>query len=325
MAEETKSNLKARIITTVIFVAACIIAFSIMKRNKKRREYDYYAYFNDVAGLARSSQVQINGVRVGKITDVQITEDRRLKVIITTVEGVELPEGTIASLASGGLTGDKIVKLLPGKGPGILPDKATLVTNLDTSVLPMSARIKPLMKTAKVMLRGSDSILRAFNLFMSSGLVANTANDLIYLEKETKSFSLLSEKYNTQTGDLAKQIDDANRSTASAAKNFKDLSAKIKDAEQSTRNTANKDLVSNVKQLQGNIQSLNKNLKKLNSADDRLGKLVSDKKDYGDVSGSLGTLNANLQSTYDDPPGFTIFGSSKKKKTTTVVDTLSRK
>ena len=309
MTEEQKPSFKRSFFTTAIVVAVCAIALFFYKKDKKKKEYDYYAYFNEVKGLARSSEVQINGVRVGKISDVQLTEERTLKVVITTKEGIELPEGTIASLASGGMTGDKVVRLLPGKSTTMLPDKSTLITNFDTSVLPMSVRITPMLKTAKIMLRGSDSALRAFNLFMQSGLISNTASDLIYLEKETRSYATLSEKANANSAKIASQIHDASESTRKAAENFKDVGSKISNAEQSTQKPANKNFVANVKSLQTSFASLGNTFTKMNKT-----AMINEKKGYSSTNASLDTLNKSMKSTYDDPPGFTIFGSSKKKK-----------
>ncbi len=314
MAEQQKQSLTLRITITLAFIAICAVVFYFYKKDKKQDEYDYYAYFNDVKGLAPSSEVQINGVRVGKISDVEFTEQRTLKVIITTQKGIQLPEGTVASLSSGGMTGDKIVKLLPGKGPAILPDKSTLVTNLDTSVLPMSVRITPMIEATKFMLRSSDSALTNFNLFMRSGLISSTAAYLIHIEKETRSYAVLSEKVNANSSEIARQIRDAGESSSKMANNFKDVGTKIKQAEQSTQSLANKNLVANVKQLQSTFAALGNSFGKMNKSEGSLGKLVNDKKGYNSTSSSLDTLNSNMKATYDDPPGFTIFGSSKKKK-----------
>ncbi len=307
MSEKQKKNFTSTLISTAIFIAIGIAVYYFIRNDKKQKEYDYYAYFHDVKGLARSSEVQINGVRVGKITDVQLTTERMLKVVITTKEGVQLPQGTVASLASGGMTGDKIVKLLPGKGPS-LPDKATLITNLDSSVLPLEVRITPMLKTAKFMLRGTDSALRTFNVFLRSGLISSTVADLIYLEKETRSYAKLSDRYNTKSDEIVADINAANKSVTEVANDFNNVGAKLKNAEQSLSNTANKDLVGNVKSLQSSFASLGKTFSKLNSSS-----AANDRKTYTNTSSSLDTLNSNMQETYKDPPGFTIFGSSKKK------------
>lgn len=313
MADQQKQSLTLRITITLAFIAICAVVFYFYKKDKKRDEYDYYAYFNDVKGLASSSEVQINGVRVGKISDVELTKQRILKVTITTQKGIQLPEGTVASLSSGGMTGDKIVKLLPGKGSAILPDKSTLVTNLDTSVLPMSVRITPMLEATKFMLRSSDSALTNLNLFVRSGLISSTAAYLIHIEKETRGYALLSEKANASSGKIAAQISEAGESSRKMADDFKGIGNKLKNAEQSTQNIANKNLVANVKQLQNTFVTLGNSLSKLNKSEGTLGKLVNDKNSYNSTNSSLDTLNSNMKATYDDPPGFTIFGSSKKK------------
>jgi phospholipid/cholesterol/gamma-HCH transport system substrate-binding protein len=248
-------DLKTRIITTAILILIGAGIFYFVKKNKMAREHDYFAYFYDVKGLQPSSPVQIKGVRVGKIAGIEIQEDK-LKVTITTQKGIDIPEGTVAELASGGMTGDKIVNLIPGKGPAMLPDQSTLITRLDTALLPLSVRITPMLNTAKFMLRSTDSSLTAFNYLLNAKLIRTTASTLIYLDEEMKGYAKLSANVNHNIDGIASSINSAARSTRELQAKNGEISNTINSADSNTRKLANRPLIEDVKKLQASIKGL---------------------------------------------------------------------
>lgn len=301
-------DLKTRIISTIIFIAIAGGIYYYVKRNKNAREHDYYAYFADVKGLQPSSAVQINGVRVGKIADIELLNNR-LKVTVTTKKGIILPEGTVAELASGGMSGEKIVNLMPGNSPNLLPDESTLITKIDTSLLPLSVRITPILNTAKFMLRSTDSSLTAFNHFLNARLIGSTASTLIYLDEETKSYAALSASVNNNIDGIVNSIHSAAQSARELQAKNGEIDATIQNADSSTRKLANRQLGEDVKKLQASIKGLGDSWSGINK-----GKGLTDKASYNNTSAGLANLDTSIKETMKDPPGFVIFGSNKKKK-----------
>ena len=110
----------------VLVVIILVVGGYYLMRNM-REGNKYVAYFGNVQGLQHSSPVLVKGVRVGKIGDIDLSGER-VKVIITMTEDMAIPKGTIAFLASGGLTGDKQIRLDMGPGPETLPDGSQLNT-----------------------------------------------------------------------------------------------------------------------------------------------------------------------------------------------------
>jgi ABC-type transport system involved in resistance to organic solvents, periplasmic component len=303
-----KSDLKTRIITTALLIIAGAVVFYFVKKNKMAKEHDYFAYFYDVKGLQPSSPVQINGVRVGKIAGIELLEDR-LKVTITTKKGIDIPTGTVAELASGGMTGDKIVNLIPGKGPEMLPDQSTLITKLDTALLPLSVRITPMLNMAKFMLRSTDSSLTAFNYLLNAKLIGSTASTLIYLDEELQSYAKLSASVNHNIDGIVNSINSAAQSTRELQAKNSDINATIKSADSNTRKLANRQLGEDVKKLQASIKGLGDSWVNMNKSQS-----LTDKNSYNSISSNLKNMDTSIKETMKDPPGFVIFGSSKKKK-----------
>jgi len=81
--------------------------------------YVVYADFASVAGLKKGDPVEIAGVKVGRVENLSLADDRaRLGLRIDPQ--VKLQEDVIASVRARGLIGDKFVLLSPGASDKLL-------------------------------------------------------------------------------------------------------------------------------------------------------------------------------------------------------------
>ncbi len=77
--------------------------------------YELSALFSSTSGLKKGAQVEISGVKVGKVASIGLDPVTYSSVIKMAVEqNVKIPEDTIASIKTAGIIGDKYVELKPG-------------------------------------------------------------------------------------------------------------------------------------------------------------------------------------------------------------------
>ena len=76
-------------------------------------EYAVYADFSNASGLKPGSAVEIAGVRVGRVTGIDLN-GARSKVTISLNKDVRLQDDVIASIQTKGLLGERYVLLTPG-------------------------------------------------------------------------------------------------------------------------------------------------------------------------------------------------------------------
>ena len=81
--------------------------------------YVIYADFTSVAGLKPGDPIEIAGVKVGRVETLSLA-NARARLGLRINEGVELREGTIASVRSRGLIGDKFILLSPGGSDNVI-------------------------------------------------------------------------------------------------------------------------------------------------------------------------------------------------------------
>jgi phospholipid/cholesterol/gamma-HCH transport system substrate-binding protein len=77
--------------------------------------YMLFANFDNIAGLKTGDQVEIAGVKVGKVSTIAL-KDNRAQVGMRINEGVGIDDMAIASIFTSGLIGDKYVAVQLGGG-----------------------------------------------------------------------------------------------------------------------------------------------------------------------------------------------------------------
>ena len=75
---------------------------------------ELHANFTQIGGLAERSPVVISGVKVGKVTRIELSDDLRARVTLDVDKKLQLPVDTSASIRTAGLLGNQFIELEPG-------------------------------------------------------------------------------------------------------------------------------------------------------------------------------------------------------------------
>lgn len=77
--------------------------------------YTVYARFNSIAGLRSGADIEIAGVRVGRVAGIALDQKRDMALVSLRINGnVELYDDSLASVRTSGLIGDKYILISPG-------------------------------------------------------------------------------------------------------------------------------------------------------------------------------------------------------------------
>ena len=121
----------------VLFLLVFLAYYSIKLGKVELFGNDYYrvyARFVSVSGLKNRANVDIAGVRVGRV--IAITLDQKsdeARVCLEISDRVKLQDDVIASIRTQGLIGSKYVSLAPGESERIIPPGGT-ISNTESSV-----------------------------------------------------------------------------------------------------------------------------------------------------------------------------------------------
>lgn len=112
-----RSILETVLGAVVIIVAIVFLGFSYNKADVSAGSggYEIVANFSGIGGLKPGDDVQISGVKVGKVAAVELDENTYLARVRLNVEDhIKLPSDTAALISSESLMGGKYLALEPG-------------------------------------------------------------------------------------------------------------------------------------------------------------------------------------------------------------------
>lgn len=113
----------------VIVVAGVFLVFGYEKANLAAGQdgYEVVANFSGIGGLEPGDDVQISGVKVGKVMAVDLDEKNYLARVRMSVDSrIKLPTDTAALISSESLLGGKYLALEPGADEDYIQDGGTI-------------------------------------------------------------------------------------------------------------------------------------------------------------------------------------------------------
>jgi phospholipid/cholesterol/gamma-HCH transport system substrate-binding protein len=120
MQNKTRERLNMTAGYIVTGAAALLILYFTFYAVKSRLSFassQYFAYFEQGDGLARGTEVTLNGLTVGKVQDVRVSADGRIRLAFVVERSYLgwLRQGTRARIERNMIIGRKRVALVPGR------------------------------------------------------------------------------------------------------------------------------------------------------------------------------------------------------------------
>lgn len=114
-----------------VLIGLICIAYLTIKLGRMeivgKEGYNLTAKFTSVSGLRVGAEIEIAGVRVGKVAKISVdTKNSQAIVTLFLNNEVQLPVDTIASVKTSGLIGDKYVNISVGGASEILASGAEI-------------------------------------------------------------------------------------------------------------------------------------------------------------------------------------------------------
>ena len=257
----------------------------------------YYASYTNVAGLAQSAPVTVNGYKVGLVREIEYEYDNpgHIRVELSLDKKLRVPVGSQAVLVTD-MLGTSSIELrmattndFHSVGDRLEGVNSTgLMDNVTNDILPAVATTLP-----KV-----DSILTAIN-----GIVADPAllaavkrldNVMANIETSTRNLSTLMASTPTLAADA--KVTMGNVKDISA--NLTEVSADLAAATAELKKMPLDSTLANVYSISA---SLNDIMKQLNSKESSVGMLINDPGLYNNLNGAAASLDSLLQDVKRNP------------------------
>lgn len=305
-------------------VVVFVVGFNFMMGFSFFKPYSrYHVVYSNTGGVVKSTQVLINGYKIGQVEEVSLLVPGDASKILVTmaVDGsIKLPQGTAAEISSSDLLGTKIIQLNLGNGTTILQENDTLQSSIEEGLAEsISKMVSPIKEKSEQVLATLDRVLQSLNsVFDSSGTVklSKGVDDLTGTLSHVRNITMrLDNLSKNQEG----RLNDMFVHTESILRNLKNhnevLGSAMKNIAIITDSLAASELKSTVNRLNQSLASLDVMLVKINKGEGTFGQLANNEELYHNLASSskeLTLLLADIQKYPGRYINVSVFGGSKR-------------
>ena len=312
---------------TAISIVLLILGFNFLKgRDLTVKSMRFYAIFENIQGLASSNAVVINGKQVGTVYNTDGGKDmRKITVVLTINQSVEIPDNSIAVI-NPSVLGTTSIEIRLGNSQQFINDGDTLATIASKGMLDDAfQKVDPVLLQVKNAIKSLDSVLLTVNNVFDSKTKNNIRGVMENLNTTTASLAISSASLqailNTQTGALAKTLENVSAFTGTLKNNDAKIDQTLTNLETTTAKFSKLDIEKTLTSINGTINELKNTIGKVNSDKGSLGLLISDPKLYNNLSATSNKLNLLLDDVRVHPKRYiniSVFGKKDKNLPLTI-------
>jgi len=317
MAVKVKKEWKIGIVV-VAAILMFVLGLGFLKgKNIFSSENEYYTYYDNVQGLQESASVQLNGLSVGRVSEIALQPNRKIKVTFTMSKDLKVPLGSVAKLASADLiSGTKVISLTFSDSAGYLKDGA-YITGQDYSGLldNLSENVSPLVSSAQHTIVTIDTLVKSVNSLFNDETRLHLSQSMASLDLALKQLSALSQSLNNQSQNLSGVIQNANSITANLAANNEKINTTFSNLESFSNSLSQAHVDQTLNDLQAAAASLQGIVGKINDNKGSLGMMLNDKQLYNNLTATLSSLDVLLSDLKSHPAKYinvSVFGRKNR-------------
>lgn len=289
--------------------------FNLLSNDNK-----FFAVYSTVDGLVPSSDVVLNGVKVGMVQDISFTPDNSGRIVVSLViqDNVFVSKTSVARIISTDLLGGRGVNiLLDPKGPPAV-DGDTLASEVQTT---LADQLTPIKDKAESLIQTLDSLASSINQVVNpanrkslDASFANLDKTLSNLESVTGS---LDKMVSSDQGKLKKMIDNLESITSNIKNNNEALASALQNIEKITDSLAASNLASTVNNANSTLSQTASIMEKINKGEGTIGMLINNDSLYNALEQSAVDLDKLLVDLRENPKRYvhiSVFGGRSKSK-----------
>ncbi|MBS7334039.1 MAG: MCE family protein [Weeksellaceae bacterium] len=310
-------------VVVLLTLISFFILFNFLKgKNMFTSGRVFKVKFDNVSGLAPSKPVSINGLRVGRVEEIKIIEDKQpihFEVLISVEKDVEFSKNTVAEIYEPGIMSGPEVRLILDYGKDIaesgdyLPGRVAggLLAGFQEQLGPTQTKIDSVLITLNKTLAGVDSMLDEENKQNLKVLLKNLNNTVSSFDATAKSIEKTSNSANNLIASnektITKTLDNANTtlaSTKATIEKFGKTADKINSME----------LEKTIKNFEDASKNLTILLDDINKGKGTLGKLAKEDDIANELQATIKNMNVLVEDLKKNPSRYvniSVFGKKQ--------------
>lgn len=270
----------------------------------------YYAIYDEVDGLNVSNDVILNGLSVGRVSNISIMPHNQNKILVEldVNSDIRLGRNSIAMLKNSDFLGGKAIELIiETPVEGILSDGDTLISEVDKGLAGM------LLESAGPVADDLGATLRRLNIILES-LSNNTGYITSALKNIEQASQSLKDALAENRGKLNDVLVNYNQVALQLSESLRELPPVLIKTSQIADSIQSLELSETVKKTQEAVDKLNSAIAKINEGDGTLAKLTNDDSLYVNLNSAAENLNKLLIDVRENPGRYIQFSVFGKKE-----------
>ncbi len=287
-------------------------------------EQIFYAKYQSVDGLKKSSPVTLKGFKVGQIKTIKFNDSNINDLIVSfsVDKSFKLPNNTMAKIISSDIMGTKEIQLIPGNSKLALTAGDTIKGSTEEDLKEqVSMQMLPFKNKAEKLMSSIDSVLTVIqyifnddarnNISQSLASIKNTINELEHASGSLNSIvtgqKSHMEKILGNVESITSNLETNGKNISNILTNFSSISDSLKQAKiASTINNANSALA-----------QVNEILQHINEGKGSVGSFIKNDSLYLHFESASKHLDELLVDLKANPKRYvqvSVFGKKDKKK-----------
>jgi len=300
-------------ILAVVAIAILVIGYSFLKGNDVfSSDQTFYAVYERVDGLTSSKPILVNGYQIGRVSEMELQPDGRIRTEFKVSRNYAIPSNTIAQLASTDLLGGKAIVFELGDSPEYAQNGDELQASIQKNIM---EQVEPIQKKAQDIAAVLDSVLSSINNTINADFqrdfnrsVSSIANSLQNLEGITRQLDGLVVSERNRISDIMTNVVSI---TGNLKNNNEKISQVLDNLNQITDQVARANFAETITSANKAMADFQSITDRINQGQGSIGLLLNDEELYN----NLNQASMNLEALIGDMkarPGryvhFSVFG-----------------
>ena len=302
---------------TAIAIVILILGFNYLKgRNVTDRSDEIYAVFPSVKGVQKSNAVMINGLQVGKVSDLR-EKDKSLSGIVVSIrltKNINIPKNSVIGINSELLSSTSLDIAL-GDSPDYVEDGDTLASVTNQSILgQLTKSINPAIDNANKTLSSLDMLIRKLSAIVDTTTQLNIQGIVRHLSSTTRSLDLM---VSAQNGVLLRSLNNVESITGNLAKNNDHINSTMANLDKTTSKLAEANIEEMLQSVKTTMSKLQSTVDNLNNKNGTMGLLLNDRQLYDELRQTNRSLTILLDDLRVNPKRYvniSVFGKKQKQQ-----------
>ena len=314
----------SREIKTAVLVIISIILFiwgySFLKgKNLFDNSNKLFVVYENVAGLATSAPVTLNGLTIGKVNSITINPDGKLLVELHITTDFPISKSSIAEIYDSGLVGGRQIAIKPNlldKNYTVSGDYLQASSKLGLTDA-LAQQLEPLQAKIQELLVNADAMFTNVNDILDTQTRQNLKNSIASLNTTLSEFSVASKNINELLVENKSKFNNTLKNVDKVTGNFATISDSL----------AKVNLGQTVKNLEKTLAKVDKIMAELEQGKGTMGKLIKDETMYTNFAKTSKELELLLQDVRLHPTRYvnvSLFGKKNKPYVAPINDTIKK-